>query len=214
MLGYDRFSTGALLAIGLCSSLLAQADTPSGTWRQFDQDDGIILWRLDVPGVEMPGFRGQTTIAAPAESILREIEKVDQHPEWMHRCAEARMIRRIDATHAIVYNRTDTPWPVWDRDVVLDTHVKHASDGKRITLTFEDLASDAVPVPERVVRMPRLEGSYDLEKLSQDRTRVTYTVEVEIGGSIPDWVAERVARDMPFETLSRLRERVQALSQR
>jgi hypothetical protein len=47
-----------------------------------------------------------------------------------------------------------------------------------------------------------------MTKLSPDKTRVVYQVEVDIGGSVPTFVAKRVARDMPYETLSRLRERV------
>jgi hypothetical protein len=56
--------------------------------------------------------------------------------------------------------------------------------------------------------MPRLEGSYRMEQLAANKTRVTYTVEVDIGGSVPDWMAEMVARDMPYKTLLKLRGRV------
>jgi hypothetical protein len=57
--------------------------------------------------------------------------------------------------------------------------------------------------------MPRLEGSYRMEKLAENKTKVTHTVEVDIGGSIPAWMAKMVARDMPYKTLSSMRQRVQ-----
>jgi hypothetical protein len=82
------------------------------------------------------------------------------------------------------------------------------ADGDVVTLSFEDYDRTLLPIPGRVVRMPHLEGFYRLEKLGSRQTRVVYQVEMDIGGSVPDRIADRVARDMPYEKLSRLRERV------
>jgi hypothetical protein len=54
----------------------------------------------------------------------------------------------------------------------------------------------------------QVEGFYRMWQLDRARTKVVYQVEADVGGSVPRWMAERVARDMPYETLSRLRQRV------
>jgi hypothetical protein len=203
---YTRsFSLATLLWL-LVLPLAAQ--TPAGTWEQVDDDDGIKVWQLVIPGRELPGFRGETVIPGPAELIVEELKKVDQHTQWMHRCTASNVIRNIDEDRVIIYNRTDTPWPVWDRDAILDTQFTRSADKKEITLTFKNTDPSLRPVPESVIRMPRLVGSYRMTKLADDKTRVVYQVEVDIGGSVPTFIAKRVARDMPYETLSRLRERV------
>jgi hypothetical protein len=58
--------------------------------------------------------------------------------------------------------------------------------------------------------MPRLVGFYRLRKLTDRQTEVTYQVEADPGGSLPRWLATRIARDLPHETLARLRARVSA----
>jgi START domain len=184
----------------------ARSEQPAGSWKQIDDDEGIKVWRLEIPGVELPGFRGESVIEAPAERIVEELKQVEHHTEWMHNCAASEVIKRFDDEHAIIYNRTDTPWPVWDRDAVLDTQFTR-SDGL-ITLSFKDTDPKLRALPDKVVRMPRLQGSYKLWTLAPGKTRVRYTVEVDIGGSVPHWLAERVARDMPYQTLSRLRTRM------
>lgn len=203
-----------LLAVSAFSLAVVplSAQSSGGTWKQIDDDDGIKVWELVIPGRELPGFRGETVIPAPAEAIVTELKKVEQHTRWMHRCAESSVVRRIDDDRVIIYNRTDTPWPVWDRDAVLDTQFTYEEGGKQIVLTFKDTDPKLRPLPESVIRMPRLEGSYRMTRLTPDTTRVVYTVEVDIGGSVPTFVAKRVARDMPYETLSRLRARVKKVA--
>lgn len=203
-----RLSHPFLVCLAVFSlATLAYAEA-SGTWRQIDDDDGIKIWKLEIPGVEVPGFRGETIMNASAESVAAYLKHVELHTEWMYRCSESVIVKRFDEDAALVYNRTDTPWPVWDRDAVLDTAFVTSEDNKVITLTFKNIESKLRPLPDNVIRMPRLVGSYRMEKLAPARTKVTYTVEVDIGGSVPDWMAEMVARDMPYKTLLKLRGRV------
>ena len=108
----------------------------------------------------------------------------------------------------IDYNRTDAPWPVWDRDVVLDSRWTSSADGRMVTVEFVNADPSLVPLPEKTVRMPRLSGFYRLWKMEPEKTKVVYQVEADPGGRIPTWLAKRVARDLPWSTLSVLRKRV------
>jgi hypothetical protein len=147
-------------------------------------------------------------IGGSIAAIVAELKKVERHTEWMHRCSASETLERFGEDRVVIYNRTDIPWPVWDRDVILDTLFTYASEGRLVTLTFKNHDPKLRPVPERVVRMPHLAGFYRMWQLAPDQTKVTYQVEADVGGSVPKWMAERVARDMPYETLSRLRQRV------
>lgn len=196
------------LALVLAPAWPLASEPPPGTWKQVDDDEGIKVWRLEVPGRDLPGFRGETVVPAPAERIVEVLKQVERHTQWMHRCTASEVIQRFSEERVVIYNRTDAPWPVWDRDAILDTNFTYASDGRLITLSFKSTDPTRRSVPDKVVRMPRLEGSYRMWKLGPDRTKVVYQVEADIGGSVPKFVAERVARDMPYETLSRLRARV------
>lgn len=200
----------AILVFGLCLMPAARghSEALAGNWKQVDDDDGIKVWRLEIPGREFPGFRGETVMQASAERIVSVLKRVEQHTQWMHRCSASEILQRFDDDHVVIYNRTDTPWPVWDRDAILDTFFTHSADDKLITLTFQNTDPKRRPLPDNVVRMPRLVGFYKMWRLGPEQTKVVYQVEVDIGGSVPRFIAERVARDMPYETLSRLRTRV------
>lgn len=198
-----------LFVIILASAPLAQADAPiAHAWVHIGDEDGISLWKQEVPGFPLPGFRGEVTIAASIVDIERTIRDAAHHTEWIYRCAESRVLEGIGPDEALLYNRTAAPWPVWDRDVVLETRVTRSVDGMTVLLSFHNAKNSHYPLPEHVVRMPRLVGFYKLVKLAPEQTKVTYQVEADPGGSLPRWLAARVARDLPYETLSRLRKRV------
>ena len=201
------FTLPLLLPLALVPA--GRADAPvSARWEQVDHDDGIRVWQHDVPGLDLPGFRGEATIDAPLASLEAAIVDVVHHREWMFRCAESLELERYGDEGSVLYNRTASPWPIWDRDVVLEASVTRSLDAATVLISFHNVKSSSYPTPERVVRMPRLVGFYRLHKLSDTRTEVTYQVEADPGGSLPRWLAARVARDLPHETLKRLRARV------
>jgi Polyketide cyclase / dehydrase and lipid transport len=193
----------------LCTA--ARAELPPENVHAIGNEDGIVLSRYDRAGQAIPGFRGEVTVEAPLAQVLAVLEDVDAHAAWMYRCAESMELGRGTGGERVIYNRTDVPWPIWDRDVVLVTERADTADPARLVLRFHADADARVPVPRRVVRMPRLDGFYELRREGPKRTRVVYQVDADIGGSVPRWAAERVARDMPLHTLRALRRRVERL---
>lgn len=199
-----------LLSILCFVALGVRADDAPAGFQREGREDGVTLYRHEVPGRAIPGFRGEVTIAAEPARIVAVLEDVAAHPAWMYRCAESRELARDAATgQRVIYNRTDVPWPIWDRDVVLVTELARSADGRTTTLRFHSGEPAREPLPRRVVRMPMLEGFYEIVAEGAGRSRVAYQVDADIGGSVPRWAAERVAREMPYHTLTALRRRVE-----
>jgi hypothetical protein len=199
----------ALLALVLLTApSLVHGEPALSTWTQIDEDDGIKVWRLDVAGKDLPGFKGETIIPRSIADIVSVLRQVEHHTEWMYRCSESAIIQHVSDDHLVIYNRVDVPWPIKDRDVILDTTFHEESGGRLVILTFKHHDPKLRPLPERVVRMPMLEGSYRLWQLTPTSTKVVYQVEADVGGVVPKWIAARVAKEMPYETLFALRKRV------
>jgi hypothetical protein len=181
-------------------------------WVLLEDDEGIKVWSLDIPGQDLPGFRGITTIDAPIEEIMQYVLEVERHVDWMWNCDDSHLIRRFSDDHGILYNRINAPWPVKDRDVLLDIMYRYTPQRTAVTFRFRETKEyDAeVPVPRRVVRIPKLTGFFRLWQETPDKTNVLYQVEVDIGGNVPDRAAHRYARNLPLKTLEALRERVES----
>ena len=61
--------------------------------------------------------------------------------DWMHKCLENRPIEIQNVYDRIVYNRTDSPWPVWDRDVAVQTRGRIDIARKRILIEMNSIAT-------------------------------------------------------------------------
>lgn len=186
---------------------VAQASPPQ--WELLDDDDGIKVWSLDIEGRDVPGYRAVMTVDANIERVLAIVKDVSRHHEWMYHCEESRIVKRIDETHAILYSRIDSPWPVRDRDVILDVDHRFTPQRSAVTFRFRNTTDVDVPLPRRTVRIPRLVGFFRLWQESPTRTHVLYQIEVDVGGSLPAVAARHNARKLPYETLVALREIVQ-----
>lgn len=197
------------ILVGWLALLAALATPPAsaGDWKPVTNERGIEVSEREVPGRSLPIFRGIGIVEADPLEILAVIRDAPRHTEWMHDCVESRLLR-TQGDVAFLYNRTDAPWPVWDRDVVLRSETLVIEPRVELEIRVASLADEQQgPVPG-VVRMPRLEGHYRLLLVEPGRTRVEYQIDADPGGALPDWIARRATRDLPLETIAKLREQV------
>ena len=201
----------ALATFGLAALLLfAGFARAENGWQPLVTQDGVSVQERATPGRAMPELQATAEIDAGIFDVLAVIADVSRQTEWMHDCAESRRLRRVGADALVIYNRTSAPWPVSDRDVVLHSQTKLLEPSRHVAVRFANVTDPGAPPVDGVVRMPRLVGEYDLVALSPMRTRVTYTIDLEPGGSLPAWAAARTARETPLKTMLGLRRQVEA----
>jgi hypothetical protein len=193
-------------------------------WQRVREDEGIATWvRLQSDSARgtsvdegkdeaLPTFRGRMVADANLWELVAVLEDVDRASEWTANCAEMRGVAGSTSDRLLVYARMDAPWPVKDRDVI--TEVTSATVGTNtLLISIRAVSYSKIPTRPGVVRIPKMIASYRLEQLSENRTRVWYEVELDPGGTLPDWLKTMVARDLAHNTLSRLRDRARWAAQ-
>ena len=195
-----------LAAVGLLIALsepgLAQP------WRVTSNVDGIEVSEREVKDRNLPVFRGRTLIDGHPLEILGVLQDLPNTPRWMHRCMEARSVEQLNADEHISYNRTDAPWPVQDRDVVLHSRVKFNPTDGTIHVAVRSIEHPTTPPIDGVVRMKRLRGHFTLKRVSENKTHVEYQIDAHPGGWLPGWLIRMTTEDIPRDTLKALTRRV------
>lgn len=186
------------------SSPKPTAEPRDAGWSPIAEEDGITVTSRPSEQSPLPIFRGVGLVDAPLLEVLAVVTDADRHHEWIFSCSDSAMIAQSTATTGIVYNRTATPWPVPDRDVVLDSRVEVIDGEREIMVRFSATQHPQQPPRDGVVRMTYLRGHYHLWA-EGERTRVEYQVDSDPGGRLPTWLATRGTRDMPLESLKGLR---------
>lgn len=206
-----RLFTSSIVA-GVGAAIVApRLAFAASKWETITREEGIIVSIRAEAGREFPTFRGIGRVNANKWQILAMLEDADRHTEWMHKCSGSKMLEKKGPGVQIVYNRTDAPWPVKDRDVVLKSSYKTAREGKEIWAKFRQTTSGKMGPVDGVVRMPTLTGHYHLVEIDEGRTMVEYQVNADPGGALPDWIVKQTTKDLPLHTLKNMRKRMKTV---
>src|SRR5262245_22760540 len=199
-----------LLALLAAVLLALSPTTPAGAadWVKETEEKGVVVSTLAVAGRGLPIFRGVGTVDASVFEILAVLDDIGRFTEWMADCKAARVVKQKSELERIEYNRIGAPWPVSDRDTTIRSWVEADLAKREVWARFQSIDTPDAPPVSGVVRMPRLAGFYHLQVIDAGHTKVTYQVDADPGGLLPEWLIKLTTRKLPIETLVGLRRQV------
>lgn len=190
----------------LLSSLIAYSSYSfaDSDWSlAFDEDDISIYTRAN-DRTNLDDFKADITLSAPIEEVGQFMSAVEDQTRWMFDRELTRVLDRPDDRTTIVYSVTDAPWPVSDRDAVVRHRYSDDNTESHIRIDITSI-DDYLPPNEEYVRVPYIEGYWELIKIDDFTTKVIFMSSATPGGSIPDWLADSFVLDMPYHSLNNMR---------
>lgn len=196
----------ALIGIVLVGA--APGRVHASDWEVIAEREGIVVSRRPVAGRSLPQLRSVGEVPGTPYEVLAILLDVPAQVDWRPDCMESKTVRRIDTWRSIIYTRTDAPWPVSDREVVIENEVIFIDPPSKVKVTFAAVTAPDVERAPGAVRMKMATGFYAIEAIDGARSRVHYEVDVDPGGSLPDWLVSMQSTRNPLETLAGLRRRL------
>lgn len=176
------------------------------SWRLDREQDGIVVYTRPVEGSGIREFKGSARVAASVDSIRALLRDADHFKDWFPNTIESRLLDR-EGNVAYQYSVLDLPWPVSDRDNVFRSETETDSATGRISIRVTAAPDYHPEQPERV-RVRRAIGQWLLEPVSPGETQVTFTMHLEPGGGVPQWLINTQVVETPFDALTHLRTAV------
>jgi hypothetical protein len=197
----------AVLALSLLTHG-AFAEGDSSGWRKIYEEEGISVSTREEAGRDMPSLRGQAELKAPILHLLAILLDDEHSKEWAKGADETKVLRKLDPHTEIIYARSRQPWPVKDRDLVMQRTVEVLKPGEWYRVHLVCLPGERPQVPN-VVRMERCETTFLLRAIDATRTQIDYRVHADPGGHFPDWIVRLASKSIPLDTLSALARRAE-----
>jgi len=114
-----RITTISLLIVGFCMSAAIAAESP---WKKIGEKNGIVGFTRATSRSSIDEMKAIGIVEAPVAAVEALIRDIPAETEWMYKCSEAAVINTPEFKSAgdtiYVYNVTDMPMPVSDRDAV------------------------------------------------------------------------------------------------
>jgi hypothetical protein len=212
------FVAPLLTALALTAG--AHADPPkagaAAAWEQFDEQDGIRMFRRDVAGTSIVGLRGEAFVAAPIVRVASVLADRKRSTEWIDRLVKTKVIREISESESINWNHIKTPSPLKDRDFVFRSLITTDPAKKKVVFSYHSVTDPIAPEYDDYVRGSFKSGKFELtmaERTNKDGSKTKGTivvaeVVVDPKGAVPTFIVNMVQKSWPHKTLTALRKQV------
>ena len=135
-------------------------------------------------------------------SALLDIER---YHTWNYRTLSARVIKQVSERELMYYTLIESPVLTQDRDLVVRLTVD--PDPMTGGMIVEAVSlPDYLPEVNDVIRVPYSRARWNIVPVSPGKLAVEYTIDIDLGGSVPAWMVNLVAHKAPYETFAALRE--------
>ena len=153
-------------------------------------------------------YRAEGTVELPLAEVAAVLVDIPRQREWVNHLAESRILEGDPLTRSVIYSRYALPWPAKDRDAVIESVVKEDPIQKEVCVEFWNTISDAAPQRPDCLRVPLSKGAFTLKDTGHDSVLVSYTISLDPGGWLPDWIVRLFVRDAPATTLRAFKAQV------
>lgn len=181
-------------------------DAALADWKFAAEEKGIRIYTRPVSYSTVKEFKAITRLPAKLDSVLAVLLDPASCPEWVHRCKQARELKRNSFGEVYTYRIIDLPWPVSDRDIVLHKVVSYDPETKEILIRNEGVP-DFIP-KTGYVRIEKSSGTYRLKPLPTGEVELTWQQFSDPGGDLPKALINAMLTGTPMTTLENLHEMV------
>ncbi|RDV37276.1 hypothetical protein DV096_14955 [Bradymonadaceae bacterium TMQ3] len=196
------FPTVLTILLMLAFSAPATAQQ-GGNWEALGDSDGVAISRMQVEGSSVFAFRGEIVADVHIGKILTVFADGDQRRHWVDRYDEHGTLDRGELSERY-WIRFGLPFPIKDRDYVLQTNGRLNQDDQVFIATIESVDDARRPENDCCVRAMTYSTYYRFEALEGERTRMIVEVHTDPKGLLPNWLVNRIQRDWPSKTLGGL----------
>lgn len=183
-----------LILISLIGLLSFTADT----WEKVNSESDIIVYNTEVLGDKFKKSKVETTIdygsIDKAEKVLKNITN---YVKWQPKCESSKSLK-INGNKITLYLTFGAPWPVSDRDLILESTFTKTENKLIVKSTCKPKYQDE---DEDYVRITYSESSWEIEKKEGGKLFIRNTNHSNPGGNIPAWLSSSAVEDIPLELM-------------
>jgi len=192
------FFISLLLAIKLLP-VFAQGD-----WKLRTEKQGIKIYTSTVADSKIKAIKVECEFNATVSQFVAVIMDVKTAPDWVYGVKSCILIKQVSVSELYYYSEINMPWPVANRDFVSHLTVSENPQTKIVTIDGPAVPG-FVPVKKGIVRISESESKWVITPLAADQIKVEYAIHVDPGGSLPTWLVNTFASQVPFKIFSSLK---------
>lgn len=196
-----------LLLFCLALQFTSYSQDKDNTWQIKKYENGIAVYSRKTVDSDFRELKSVVYIKTSLNSIVALINDRETYPQWVYKCSECRILKKVSDTELIHYQTVEAPWPATDRDFVVNIKISQNETTKVVTITSTSTPYYIPEKPNRV-RITKISARWDLVPFKDGLVQVNYQLFVHPGGYVPAWLVNMAAIDGPYETMVNFKQLV------
>lgn len=138
------------------------------------------------------------------EELQGFLWNVDNYVNWQYNMVEASLLKKID-DHSIIYrSEVDAPWPVQNREMIVQLSFRKTEKTDQLFFTMQSVATK-YPLSDDLVRVPYSQASWTVQRMNTTLV-VTYQLNIDPGGYVPPLLVNLAMAEGPYESFRKLKK--------
>ncbi len=148
-------------------------------------------------------IRVNATYNFSQKDLINIVSDYSSFPQWVYRCIKVENIKLGNKEY--VRTVTSMPWPLKDRDVVVEV-LPNQHKSKDIIILSSDSRPDDLPVYENIIRQKGTHVVWEIKAINSKQCFVDYFLTLEINEEFPDFIMKMISTHGPYETFKKLND--------
>ena len=176
--------------------------TNQSDWILLKAVDNLEVYTRSTVESKFKEVKIKGKIKCTMSEIVAVLEDIGAQKDWVMRTLDVDLLEKRNAGDFSYYIRTDMPFPVKDRELIVDHKRTEVSDGQ---IRIELLTSEYKLNPnEEYLPIPYYSSTYLLKELRDGWIDIQYQVMLDPGGILPAWIYNMAVTKGPISSFEDL----------
>jgi hypothetical protein len=194
----------SLLLFGLSTSMA------QGKWELKKDENGIQVYTRRAAKGNIKELRVVCELDATKAQLIYTLEDINDYSNWVYSNKKSTVLKTISPQNIIYYTEAHLPWPIKDRDLIVELNITASSD---VLNVLAKGLPNYLPKNDSYIRVPYSLAQWRVTQAPDNKLKVDYTFSVDPGGNIPAWLVNATLTIGPYNSFMKLKEVLKAQKQ-
>jgi hypothetical protein len=181
-----------------------------GKWDLKKDENGIQVYTRKAAKGNIKELRVVCELDATKAQLISTLENINDYNSWVYSNKKSTVLKTINPQNIIYYTQSHLPWPIKDRDLVVELNIMPTADVLNVQAKS---LPDYLPKDVNFIRVPYSLAQWKVTQAPNNKLKVDYTFSIDPGGSIPSWIVNATLTIGPYNSFVKLKEILKAQKQ-
>lgn len=172
-------------------------------WELSKEGDGIKVYTAKMNNSGFKSVKVECVMEGTIEKLVTVLKNVDGNNHWVYNTKQTHLVKNISDNEFVYYAETSLPWPLRNRDMVINMLFEKNDQGNQLTVKATGV-KDQEPEKDGKVRVPYFDGLWEVTQTDAAHITINYRLSVDPGGSVPAWAYNMFVSKGPYKTFNNL----------